>query len=466
MTRVIKERYQKTQTPAKFGSDAPTSLYAHNPRTIGVFSDSPSGLYALYGEGFVQEFGRRPTKQAYILVGISAYKARESIGYVVKQVILGLAEYFPEHRSVIMVADNRSFDGTLYAVKQAADSVARSNVTPIYFQPHKNDFGKGYMVEYIFRAAQAYGAQVVIHVDSDLKSIRPDWMEKLARPILEERVDMVTPFYRRDKNDGTITNTFVYPFTRALYGIPVRQPIGGDFAFSRQLVDELLRGRPWNDLIQRFGIDSYETTTAAQKGYKMKEAPLGLKIHKDVEPSKLDPMFIEVVGTVFGLMNNGNQKSWMHSNGGGYSNHDKYPEGEKPKPVAVNFDKLREGFYEGLKEHEEILEFVLGHNFRLVRELANNGSLDSKVFDDETYVEGVHRFALEYNFPRNGYKQKDLLTAMRRGFHKGYLGSFLKGLEDYSPDQAEGRIGRLCGVFCLKKPELVSRWRDRDPNLN
>ena len=72
-------------------------------------------------------------------------------------------------------------------------------------------------------------------VDSDLRSITPEWIELLLAPVLRDRCDFVAPLYLRHKYDGTITNSIVYPLTRSLYGKEVRQPIGGDFGFSGRL---------------------------------------------------------------------------------------------------------------------------------------------------------------------------------------------------------------------------------------
>ena len=60
-------------------------------------------------------------------------------------------------------------------------------------------------------------------VDSDLRSIVPEWIELLAGPILKGGFDYVTPLYQRYKYDGTITNTVTYPLNRALYGLRIRQ---------------------------------------------------------------------------------------------------------------------------------------------------------------------------------------------------------------------------------------------------
>ena len=59
-------------------------------------------------------------------------------------------------------------------------------------------------------------------------------------PILKGGYDYVAPLYARHKYDGTITNTVTYPLTRALYGLRIRQPIGGDFGVSGDLVRHYL----------------------------------------------------------------------------------------------------------------------------------------------------------------------------------------------------------------------------------
>ena len=99
-------------------------------------------------------------------------------------------------------------------------------------------------------------------VDSDLRSINPGWVGKLLGPIVRGEADYVAPLYLRDKHDGTITNTIAYPLARALYGLRVRQPIGGEFGFSASLARAFLEEADWSSDVARFGIDIFMTTTA------------------------------------------------------------------------------------------------------------------------------------------------------------------------------------------------------------
>ena len=107
----------------------------------------------------------------------------------------------------------------------------------------------------------------------------------------------------RHKYDGTITNTIVYPLTRALYGKRIRQPIGGDFGFSGRLASFYLEKDVWDSDVARFGIDIWMTTTAIANGFRICQAFLGAKIHDAKDPgADLSAMLHQVVGSVFDLM--------------------------------------------------------------------------------------------------------------------------------------------------------------------
>ena len=68
---------------------------------------------------------------------------------------------------------------------------------------------------------------------------------------------------------------------RSLYGLRVRQPIGGDFAFSGNLARAFLAEKSWNNKVANFGIDIWMTTIAIARGFNVCQAFLGTpKIHR------------------------------------------------------------------------------------------------------------------------------------------------------------------------------------------
>jgi glycosyltransferase involved in cell wall biosynthesis len=167
------------------------------------------------------------------------------------------------------VAQAELSDPATILVSQPTTLIARI-VTPYHGIP-----GKGSAFRTIFRIADRLGVAACAVVDSDLRSIRPEWLELLLLPILESHFDYVAPLYWRHKFDGTITNSIVYPLTRALYGKRVRQPIGGEFGFSRNLARAFLTKSVWETDVARFGIDIWMTTTAIAEGFPVCQAYLG-----------------------------------------------------------------------------------------------------------------------------------------------------------------------------------------------
>ena len=186
------------------------------------------------------------------MVGIPSFRNAATIGHVTRAAQAGLVQYFPDLRPVLVNADAGSPDGTQRVVVETEppDYVERillvrprnrlERITLTY--PEVDGVGgKGAALRTVFQVARALEVQALVVVDSDLRSILPEWIELLAGPILKGGFDFVSPLYARHKNDGTITNTVTYPLTRALYGLRIRQPIGGDFGVSGDLVDHYLQ---------------------------------------------------------------------------------------------------------------------------------------------------------------------------------------------------------------------------------
>src|SRR5438876_7637431 len=238
----------------------------------------------------------RMQERADIVVGIPSFRNAATIGHVTEAAAEGLRRNFPNMRAVIVNADGGSEDGTRERVRGSADGV------PIVTGRYQGRSGKGSAFRAIFEAVTLLGARACAVVDSDLRSITPEWIARLVGPIVRGEADYVTPLYARHKHDGTITNTIAYPLTRALYGARVRQPIGGEFGFGADLARVYLAEPVWASDVAKFGIDIFMTTTALARGVRVAQAFLGAKIHDPKDPgADLGPMFTQVVGTLLTL---------------------------------------------------------------------------------------------------------------------------------------------------------------------
>src|SRR5436309_2770063 len=244
-----------------------------------------------------------------VLVGIPSFNNAGTIGHVVRAVSAGLAKYFPGSRAVLVNSDGGSSDGTAEVVARTIVDFGAMLISdrqgPLHkiITPYHGIPGKGSAFRTIFEIARRLKAKACAVVDSDLRSITPEWIELLARPVLEEGYDYVAPYYLRHKYDGTITNSIVYPLTRALYGQRIRQPIGGDFGFSGRLAEHYLEKHVWESDVARFGIDIWMTTEAIANGARVCQSFLGAKIHNPKDPATdLSAMLVQVMGAVFALM--------------------------------------------------------------------------------------------------------------------------------------------------------------------
>jgi len=291
---------------------------------------------------------------ADVVVGIPSFNNAGTIAHVAKAVAAGLREGFPGLRAAVVSSDGGSKDGTTQVVLDAIQEL------PVIAGAYRGLPGKGSALRAIFECTDRLGARAGAVVDSDLRSITPEWVRRLLGPIVEGQADYVTPLYARHKHDGTITNSIAYPLTRALYGVRIRQPIGGEFGFSGDLARRFVEVGDWQGHIARFGIDIFMTTTALLSGARVAQAFLGAKIHDPKDPgADLAPMFSEVVGTLFDLAGK-NADRWRDVRGSREAPVIGDVTPVEPEVVNASVDILRSKYAAARAEHAALWEELLG----------------------------------------------------------------------------------------------------------
>ena len=132
----------------------------------------------------------RKQEHADLVVGIPSFRNAATIGHVARVAAEGLRTYFPGRRVAIVNADGGSQDGTSDRVRAEADGV------PAIAGPYQGPSGKGSAFRAIFEAVRLLGADACAVVDSDLRSITPEWIERLIGPIVRGQAEYVTPLDR------------------------------------------------------------------------------------------------------------------------------------------------------------------------------------------------------------------------------------------------------------------------------
>jgi hypothetical protein len=409
----------------------------------------------------VGEFG-----SAEIVVGIPSYNNARTIGHVVRAVALGLAKHFPDRRAVIVNSDGGSKDGTPEVVAATEPGspkaiLATHPVPPVQriVTPYFGVPGKGSALRTIFAIAERLGARACAVVDSDLRSITPDWMELLLTPLVDHAFDYVAPLYLRHRFDGTITNSIVYPLTRSLYGREVRQPIGGEFGFSGRLASHYLRQPVWEGEVARFGIDVWMTTTAIADGFRVCQAFLGAKIHDAKDPgADLADMLVQVVSAVFELMETYRDR-WTAVEDASEVPLFGFPHGVGLEPVAVNVTRMRAIFTAGARDLAEPWGRAFDpETHRAVVALAEARE-EQFHFPDALWVRVVHDFAAAYR--RRVLPRQQLLRSLVP-LYLGRTASFVLQNEAASAEDVEAAIGALADEFVRQKPRLRALWAGED----
>ncbi len=407
-------------------------------------------------EAKIQEIGH-----AEILVGIPSFNNAGTIGHVVRAVAGGLAKYFPNARAVLVNSDGGSTDETPEIVARASVDLGamlisdRKNFLHRIITPYSGTPGKGSAFRTVFEVARRLNVKACAVVDSDLRSIAPEWVELLILPILNEGYDYVAPYYLRHKYDGTITNSIVYPLTRALYGLQIRQPIGGDFGFSGKLAAHYADKHVWESDVARFGIDIWMTTEAVAIGARVCQSFLGAKIHNPKDPAAdLSSMLIQVVGAIFASMEE-HQGVWPSIRGSNPIPLFGFQYEVGVEPVNVNVDRMIASFRQGLSDLRPIWELMLAPE--TLQALAAAESLPSQSFHipDEVWARTVYDCAAAFH--HRVLNREHLIKAMAP-LYLGRTASFVLETQGLTTREAEERIQQLGHVFEARKPYLMERW--------
>ena len=390
--------------------------------------------------------------QADILVGIPSYNNAHTIGHVVRMAAEGVVKYFPEMRPVIINSDGSSSDGT----REVVLSTPVPRGVSVIATEYQGISGKGSAFRAIFETARALGVKVCVVVDSDLRSITPDWIERLAGPIIKEDYDYVTPFYNRHKYDGTITNNICYPMTRMLYGLDIRQPIGGDFGFAAHLLDHYLGQDVWETDVARFGIDIWMTTTAINVGARICQAHLGVKIHEAKDPAAtLGPMFRQVVGTLFGMMVK-YEARWKRVTGSQPTPIYGEPKEAEPEPVPVSLSAMIEKLRMGRKKWGAVWQQVLSdENWEVLESILAQPD-DAYHFSARQWAPIVFDFAVAYN--KSGLDKDIVIDSMTPLYYGRTAGLVVESKEMDNATFEREVIQAQAKTFERLKPYLVEKW--------
>lgn len=226
-----------------------------------------------------------------IAVCLPSLNEADNIQNITKIVDKGLTDFIFKNdnlEAVIVNVDSNSDDNTVKLFKETETKNKKHSITL------KEARGKGKNILEFCKYVSSNDIDYCLTIDSDITSATPEWVEKLLNPLIKENAIYVTPVYERSRFEGSSTNHFAFPLVYSLSGKVVRQPIAGDFAFSKELANEISNNKlVETESIQKYGIDIFMTLIAVSMNKPVLNVNLNKKKHAP-SFSKLEFMFPQI----------------------------------------------------------------------------------------------------------------------------------------------------------------------------
>jgi glucosylglycerate synthase len=410
------------------------------------------------GESFIPESvntllsGAEPVDLVIGLLTFDDTATAPGIAHVLAE---GCARSFPQRKTLLINCDAGSKDQTPQRIEEVIGADAR--LWTIHHPVHGASFnvlsesgvpGREAAVRVLAAITDKLDAAVCLIVDGNLKSVEASWPSLLADPILDKGVDCVLPWFRRNRYEGTLTNTLLAPFTRALYGKRIPYHLGGAYAFSGNMVRSTLLPQPWDEEIARYGFDGWVATLAVAEPLQICRAALGPRLQQTKPMGELSRVVAQAVGCLFHLMER-NQEKWESVTGSVIVPTVGTPVGLGAEIGSINVERMVNGFRQGLRDLLPMWQLILpAETFQRVLELGAEET-DRFCFPSDLWVQVLYDFALAYH--DRVLHREHLLKALTP-LYLGYTASFVIGTRTQGVEQVEQELTRLSEYFETMKP--------------
>ncbi len=402
-----------------------------------------------------------------IIIGLPTCNDAGTAKHVVTSLLSGLGKACPGTTALLVNVDAGSHDGTPDLVRQVVEEGAPGS--PVHhamvtLQPGALDAraieesgmpGRTQAFETIFGVAVELDSKACVIVDGNLRSVEPGWMDLLLRPVLDRNADYVSPLFRRPRYDGSLTNSIIYPLSRALYGTRLRYQSGA-CGLSGKLAKASLAKGFWEDVHARFGVDIALATLAVAEGHEVCQVCLGPKVYEGRRSvGDLSEVLGQAVGAVFHFMET-YQDGWEGRTGSKPPAVYGPPYEPGTEMVTIHVERMLKGFRQGLRDLLPIWKVVLPPE--TLAKILPLGLVEDEEFrfPASLWVQTVYDFALAYH--EQALHQEHLVKSLTP-LYLGRTASLVLETRDGGPDEVERTIEALCQTFERMKPYLIDRWR-------
>lgn len=399
-----------------------------------------------------------------LLIGISSHNNARTIGGVVQAAERIAAGTFRRERVVIVNADGGSTDGTrdvVLSVPAAGNGNSRETgqlrTLHRISTSYANSPSSGRALHTILAAVELLRAKACAVVSGAAENMDSSSIERLLKPVYQERYDYAAPLYSRSKFDGLLARTLLYPLNRALYGYRLRELHAGEYAFSGRLASHYLSSVAWSDEVALQGAEVRMAVTAETSGFRLCQTFLGPRPVLNPGPDPVTAIR-NTVGALFRCMEN-TESSWIGRTGS-QDIHSFGPVNELSEmEVAVDTETALDRYRKGVKELADILSMILQkQTYSEIQRTADMGDTQFRI-GDELWVKTVYEFAAACH---HAVLNRDHVIQSLVPIYRGWVASLLILHAHSGPEEMEAATERLCLEFENQKPYLEELWKIRE----
>ncbi len=401
-----------------------------------------------------------------IMVGLPTHNNAKTIGAAVAAIQDGILQWFPRERAAIINADGGSRDGTPELVVNAAIDDVRHRAfnrhtlrtLPSISANYGNSIAPGTAFRTILAAADLLSARAGAVISPESTNIKPEWLPALLSPVYKQGFDLVLPTYARHKFDGLLITNLLYPMTRALYGLKIREPYASEFAFSGRMGSQFLAQNIWSDEAAPAGVEVRFSMAAITGDCRICQSFLGTKPHVERRATDLVPALRQTIGALFSSMES--TFPWWSTKTGSQPVPTTGAEQQFTlDPVRVNRKRLREMFYTGVAELESVFQSILSPmTLAELQRIARLGEDDFE-YPAELWVKTVYEFAAAHH---KAVISRDHIIQALAPLFRGRAFTFLVENRNGTASDVESHVESLCLEFERLKPYLLETWSGRE----
>jgi hypothetical protein len=417
----------------------------------------------LLGDDFLRQL--MSVGEVDLLVAIPTYNNAGTVAQAIQAIEDSYQQNFVRDRVVILNVDGGSTDHTTETIlnMNGRKAGAHRGITSLR-TVHRvtTQYGRtpsqGMALRTVLAAADLLRARSCAIV-SPATTLDSSWIASLLRPAYRQDFSFVAPLYTRTKFQGLLARNLLYPMSRAVFGLRIREMYSDEWGFSGRLATQCLDQNLWGDEAVRARPEAWMAVTAICSGMKCCQSFLG---PKGPPPAGSGPDIVETirqtVGNLFWCFETF-QDHWMDRTGTESvptfgSDHELTPE-DAPASQEKSFELFRTG----VKQLDDILSSILRPDtLSQIRKIAGVEAGKFR-FEAELWVRTLYEFAASYH--RTVIARDHILQALVP-LYRGQLYSFLQEHRASSLEEMEADSEALCLEFERQKPYLIERWKAKN----